>query len=128
MEAETKEKLKTQKTGKLNIFTDKPKSVALEKEVAKVEGGAVPKEKQGKGRPKEHTEDWSKVTVVLFESQIRWLDRLSVDIRSNTRSPLSRAEIIRGVLSAVEESGIDLTKTGSEQAVKELILNLVRGI
>jgi hypothetical protein len=86
-----------------------------------------PKEKKRRGRPQEHREEWTKVTVVLLEKQIHWLDRLALNIRYNTKQPISRAEIIRALISALDESGIDLTQRGTEQEVKTFILTQLGG-
>ena len=75
-----------------------------------------------KGRPLEHKESWSKVTVVLLDNQIHYLDTLSATIRQNTKSSVSRAQLIRGILSAVEERGIDLSNAVSEDDIKTTIL------
>lgn len=86
----------------------------------------VLKEKQGRGRPQEHKEDWTKVTVVLLDKQIHWLDKLALDIRQNTKSAISRAEIIRAVIAAMDESEINFTQSRSEQEIKTLILKLIK--
>jgi hypothetical protein len=65
-----------------------------------------------RGRPAKHTEDWSKITAVLF-------DRLSADIRANTRATVTRAEILRGLIAFLEESKIDITGATSEEALTE---------
>jgi galactose-1-phosphate uridylyltransferase len=97
-------------------------SIFAQKNVETVTADA-PKEKQSRGRPLEHKEGWSKVTVVLLDKQIHWLDKLALDIRQNTKASVSRAEIIRGLISAIEESGIDLTKIENEKDIKEYVVN-----
>lgn len=82
----------------------------------------APKEKQARGRPQEHKEGWSKVTVVLLDKQIHWLDQLASTIRLNTKAAVSRAELIRAVIAAVEESGIDLSQLGNEKDIKNFLL------
>lgn len=84
------------------------------------------KEKQGRGRPQEHKEEWTKVTVVLLDKQIHWLDKLALDIRCNTKAAISRAEIIRAVIAAMEESGIDFTRSKSEEELKKLIQTFIK--
>jgi hypothetical protein len=79
-----------------------------------------------RGRPQEHTETWTKATVVLLDRQIYWLDRLASDIRFNTKSAMSRAEIIRAFISAVQESDIDLSQFTSEEAIKEYLLSILK--
>ena len=79
-----------------------------------------------RGRPVEHKEGWSKVTVVLLDKQIHWLDQLASTIRLNTKAAVSRAELIRATLAAVEESGIDLSHLKSEADIKEIILDKLK--
>ena len=76
---------------------------------------------KGPGRPAEHDEPWSKVTVVLFDRQIVFLDRLSADIRLKTKTAISRAELIRSMIDAVEGAGIDLTTARSEEDLKTIL-------
>lgn len=77
--------------------------------------------KSQKGRPAS-LEDSTKVTVVLWDKQIHWLDTLTTEIRWKTKSALNRAQIIRAMISAIEESGIDLTSVKSEEETKKKIL------
>lgn len=72
------------------------------------------KVKTGRGRPPVHSETWSKVSVVLFDRQILHLDRLATDIRGNSGKVMNRAEIIRGLIDGLIESGMDVTSAGSE--------------
>src|SRR5205085_4012766 len=67
-----------------------------------------------RGRPPVHQETWSKVSVVLFDRQILHLDRLATDIRGRSGKVLNRAEIIRGLIDGLIDSGMDITATGSE--------------
>ena len=53
-----------------------------------------------------HQESWSKVSVVLFDRQIAHLDG-NIRAKSVGRS-LNRAEIIRALIDALIESGIDI--------------------
>ena len=68
--------------------------------------------KPGPGRPPVHNETWSKVSVVLFDRQILHLDRLAT--RARTGRSLNRAEIIRALIDALIDSGMDITAIGSE--------------
>lgn len=76
---------------------------------------------KGPGRPATHDEPWTKVTVVLFDRQIVWLDRLAADIRAATGSAISRAEIIRALIDAATAADLDLTRAGSEAELKTLV-------
>jgi len=74
------------------------------------------------GRPPVHTETYTKATVVLLNRQIVYLDRLSADIRATSGAVVKRAEIIRGLIDALAESGEDLSDLRSEADVKERFL------
>ena len=74
-----------------------------------------------RGRRPSHTEHWTKVTVVLFDRQIVFLDRLSADIRSASGVAISRAHVIRALIDALSESDLDLTGTRSEADLKAIL-------
>lgn len=82
--------------------------------------------KQLRGRPQEHKESWSKITVVLLDKQIHWLDQLTSTIRLNTKSAVSRAEFIRAIIAAIEESEIDLSHLKNEIMIKDFILEKLK--
>jgi hypothetical protein len=63
---------------------------------------------------------WTKVTVVLFDRQIAYLDRLAIDLRLKSGWAVSRAEIIRALIDAVADSGIELEDVRSEMELREL--------
>ena len=69
------------------------------------------------GRPPVHEDAWSKVTVVLFDRQIAYLDRISADIREKSGKAVSRAELLRAMVDAVQKAGIDLSGAKSEADV-----------
>jgi hypothetical protein len=73
-----------------------------------------PQLKAGPGRPPVHHETWSKVSVVLFDRQIKHLDRLAGEIRGRSGRVLNRAEIIRALIDGLIDSGMDVTTAGSE--------------
>lgn len=77
---------------------------------------------KGPGRPPSHDEAWTKVTVVLFNRQIVFLDRLAANIRAKTGAAVSRAQLIRALIDAVTESDIDLTAATSEQELKSTLI------
>ena len=74
------------------------------------------------GRPPVHTETYTKATVVLWNRQIVYLDRLSADIRAASGAVVKRAEIIRGLIDALAASGEDLSSLTSEADVRERFL------
>ncbi len=79
---------------------------------------ALPKKR---GRRPSHTEQWTKVTVVLFDRQIVFLDRLCADIRAASGVAVSRAHVIRALIDALTTSELDLTATRSEADLRALI-------
>jgi hypothetical protein len=79
---------------------------------------SVPKKR---GRRPSHTEHWTKVTVVLFDRQIVFLDRLGADIRASSGVAISRAHVIRALIDALSASDLDLTGTRSEADLKTIL-------
>ena len=78
--------------------------------------------KRKPGRPPIHDEAWTKVTVVLFNRQIVFLDRLAATIRAQRGAAISRAQLIRALLDAVADADVDLTMATSETELKATIL------
>lgn len=76
---------------------------------------------EGRGRPPVHEEPWKKITTVLFNHQVVYLDRLSNDIRAKTGAVVRRTEIIRALVDALAESDLDLTTTTSEAEIKSVL-------
>src|SRR6188768_212943 len=74
------------------------------------------------GRPPVHDEAWTKVTVVLFNRQIVFLDRLAANIRAQSGAAISRAQLIRALLDAVADADLDLTMSTSEMDLKATML------
>lgn len=83
-----------------------------------VESSDAPKKR---GRRPSHTEQWTKVTVVLFDRQIVFLDRLGADIRAASGVAISRAHVIRALIDSLSESDLDLTGTRSEADLKAIL-------
>jgi hypothetical protein len=78
--------------------------------------------KRKPGRPPVHDEAWTKVTVVLFNRQIVFLDRLAANIRAQSGAAISRAQLIRAVVDAISDGDVDLTAARSEADLKATIL------
>src|SRR5919108_3235997 len=78
---------------------------------------------RGPGRPPVHDEAWTKVTVVLFNRQIVFLDRLAANIRAQSGAAISRAQLIRALLDAVADADVDLTSSTSEIDLKTTLLS-----
>lgn len=77
--------------------------------------------KSNRGRPIVHTEPWAKITVVLLDRHVAYLDRLAIDIRLRHGKAISRAEIIRGLIESAFQSGIDLSQADSMDTLVELL-------
>jgi len=75
------------------------------------------------GRPAVHGEDWSKVTVVMLNRQVIFLDRLSADIRAATGSIVKRAEIIRTLVDLLTESDVQASEALPGSELKDILRN-----
>ena len=84
--------------------------------------GARAQQGRRPGRPPVHDEAWTKVTVVLFNRQIVFLDRLAANIRAQSGAAISRAQLLRSLVDAVADADIDLTTSTSEADLKTTIL------
>ena len=82
----------------------------------------VSEAKRRPGRPPIHDEAWTKVTVVLFDLQIAFLDRMAANILAQSGAAISRAQLVRALLDAVGDADIDLTAATSEADLKATIL------
>jgi hypothetical protein len=69
---------------------------------------------QRRGRRPSHAEHWTKVTVVLMDREIAFLDRLGGDIRAGSGAAIGRAPVIRALIDALAASDLDLTSSRSE--------------
>jgi hypothetical protein len=74
----------------------------------------APAARPARGRPPVHQESWSKVSVVLFDRQIACLDEYGNGRRRKKGKSLNRAEIIRALIDALIESGMDIAAATSE--------------
>ena len=91
-----------------------------------IEGVRVSSAKSNRGRPIVHTEPWAKITVVLLDRHVAYLDRLAIDIRLKHGKAISRAELIRGLIEAAFQSGIDLSQADSSRHPRwDHIVNVV---
>jgi hypothetical protein len=73
------------------------------------------------GRPPVHDEAWTKVTVVLFDRQIAYLDRLADSINARSGATISRAQLIRALVDAIGDAEVDLTASTCEIDLKNAI-------
>jgi hypothetical protein len=89
---------------------------------------AKPTNAKRRGRRPSHAERWTKVTVVLMDRQIVFLDRLVANIRAANGASISRAHLIRALIDALAQSDLDLTSSRSERDLaKVLAARLRRG-
>lgn len=88
-------------------------------------GQSVTAERRRPGRPPIHSEAWTKVTVVLFDRQIHFLDGLAATIREKRGAGISRAQLIRALIDAVNDAKLDLTASTSEAEVKAALVALL---
>src|SRR3954451_16391984 len=87
----------------------------------RMRGERVQPVKSNRGRPIVHTEPWAKITVVLLDRHVAYLDRLAIDIRLEDGKAISRAGIIRGLIEAAFQSGLDLSQADSIDTLVELL-------
>ncbi|HEX6641520.1 MAG TPA: hypothetical protein VF215_10435 [Thermoanaerobaculia bacterium] len=72
-----------------------------------------------RGRPIVHTEPWEKITVVMLERHVGYLDVMSVLIRMRHHKAISRAEIIRAFVEFMECSRIDFSQFATADEMVE---------
>jgi len=77
-----------------------------------------------RGRPVVHTAPWQKVTVVLLDRHVVFLDRLAIDFRLKHGKAISRAEIVRAFIEAAIQRGIDLSEADSIDGLVRLLASL----
>jgi hypothetical protein len=80
----------------------------------------------GPGRPKVHSEPWSKVSVILFTRQVTHLDRIAQRARRRGHRAMTRATVIRGVIDGVLKSDLDISRHPSEMHLREEITNRLK--
>jgi hypothetical protein len=66
-------------------------------------------------------ETWSKITVVLLDRHVAYLDRIAVDIRLRRGVAISRAELIRGLIEAASNTGVTLADAPGNPEMVELL-------
>ena len=74
-----------------------------------------------RGRRATHADRWTKVTVVLLDRQIVFLDRLVSDIRAATGAAITRAHLIRALVDSLAATDVDLTTCRSEGDLLSLL-------
>jgi hypothetical protein len=74
------------------------------------------------GRPVTLTEPWEKITVVMSDRHVGYLDVMSVLIRMRHHKAISRAEIIRALVEFMGRSRIDFTQFASVDNMVEYLI------
>jgi hypothetical protein len=82
--------------------------------------------KPRRGRPLVLSDEWSKVSVVLFNRQLVRLDDAVSVIRQKTGTVLTRAALIRAIIDGVLDSDFDVTTVASERHLRERLAKLLR--
>ena len=86
--------------------------------------GTIPRmRKRDQAPPVPAGETWSKITVVLLDRHVAYLDRIAVDIRLQRGIAISRAELIRGLIEATSRTGVELSDAPGNQEM----ISLLRG-
>jgi hypothetical protein len=69
-----------------------------------------------------------KTTLVLSNLYNAWLDEVATAIRRRSGAAISRSALVRAMIAAMYQAGLDLSTCESEPAVREQILaRLSRG-
>lgn len=71
--------------------------------------------------------EWKRATFGLYQAHVRALDEIVFKIRQATDVPIERSAIIRAMIEAVVESGIDLTSATSEDDIRSALAAALRG-
>ena len=82
--------------------------------------------KRGRGRPPKGGEETIQSVLLLTQGISDWLEELSFGIWKATQRKVSRSEIVREILQGVIDSGVDLTETTQEGAIRELVAKEMR--
>jgi hypothetical protein len=69
-------------------------------------------------------DSWAKITVVLLDRHVAYLDLIAVDIRLEHGFAISRAELIRSLIEAASHSGLVL----SDAADMKQMIEMLRGV
>lgn len=76
---------------------------------------------RARGRPRIHAESWTRVSVVLFDRQVAFLDRFGARAGKGGDYNLSRAEIIRALVEALGKSRLVLPRGSSAEDLQALL-------
>ena len=77
--------------------------------------------KREQERPVSQPDSWAKITVVLLDRHVAYLDRIAVDIRLQHGFAISRAELIRSLIEASAQSGLVLSDASDVKKMIEML-------
>jgi hypothetical protein len=77
--------------------------------------------KSERGRPDAQPDSWAKITVVLLDRHVAYLDRIAVDIRLGHGFAISRAELIRSLIEAASQSNVVLSDAADGKQMIEML-------
>lgn len=80
------------------------------------------------GRPIVHTEPWSKITVVMNEHHVLFLDLVGLYIRARHRRTLPRAQIVLALVEFMQRSEIDFSRFATVDEMTEYLTDYFRAI
>jgi hypothetical protein len=73
------------------------------------------------GRQVVHTEPWTKVTLVMLDRDVAYVDVVTVLIRLRHHRAMSRAEILRGLIEFMKRSLIDFSRFATAAEMTEYL-------
>ncbi len=103
--------------------TSSPEAISASKPLNRVEKAvktlAAPENQgqnrgNGRGRPVVHQEPATKITTVLLNRHVVYLDGVSNSIRQSSGAVVKRSEILRALVEALEEAAPDLSAVKSQ--------------
>ncbi|MGH9423169.1 MAG: hypothetical protein ACRD3J_24545 [Thermoanaerobaculia bacterium] len=77
--------------------------------------------KSNKGQPEPQSDSWAKITVVLLDRHVAYLDRIAVDIRLSHSFAISRAELIRSLIEAASQTNVVLSDASDGKQMIEML-------
>lgn len=100
------------------VLTTQPSAAPIDDapdEAGQEGNGAAP----GRGRPVLHLEPATKITTVLLNRHVVYLDGISNQIRGSSGAVVKRSEILRALVEALEAAAPDLTDVRSQNDLTE---------
>jgi hypothetical protein len=77
--------------------------------------------KKERERPVAQPDSWAKITVVLLDRHVAYLDRFAVEIRLRFGYAVSRAELIRALIEASAQTPVVLSDASTSREMVEML-------